>query len=165
MAMAGSGAVVVEVDDVSGADNVPGDERIADWVAQAVVAASEDNQRPREVSVRIVSADEIHTLNRDYRQRDKPTNVLSFPTGEIAGLPADESLMLGDIVVCAEVVAAEAREQGKGVQDHWAHMLVHGTLHLLGHDHMNAEEADRMESLEINVLSGFGVSNPYLSTN
>lgn len=165
MVTAASGAVVVDVDDVSGADNVPGDERMADWVNQAVVAASGDSQRPREVSIRIVSADEIHTLNRDYRQRDKPTNVLSFPAGEISGLPDDESLMLGDIVVCADVVAAEAKEQGKDIDDHWAHMLVHGTLHLLGHDHMNDVEAEQMESLEIHILSGFGVSNPYFSTN
>ncbi len=80
-------------------------------------------------------------------------------------MPDDAPLMLGDIVVCAEVVAAEAREQGKENEDHWAHMLVHGTLHLLGHDHMDDQEAARMESLEIQVLSGFGVNNPYLSTN
>jgi probable rRNA maturation factor len=80
-------------------------------------------------------------------------------------LPDDAARMLGDIVVCAEVVAAEAREQGKDIENHWAHMLVHGTLHLLGYDHMNDEEAARMESLEIQVLSGFGVNNPYLSTN
>ncbi len=165
MVTADSGAVVVDVDDVSGADNVPAYERIADWVSQAVAAAAGSEQCPREVSIRIVASDEIHTLNRDYRQRDKPTNVLSFPAGEIAGLPDDAPLMLGDIVVCAEVVAAEAREQGKENEDHWAHMLVHGTLHLLGHDHMDDQEAARMESLEIQVLSGFGVNNPYLSTN
>ena len=165
MVTASSGAVVVDIDDVSGADNVPSDERIAGWVGRAVAAAAGSEQRPREVSVRIVTGDEIHTLNRDYRQRDQPTNVLSFPAGEIAGLPDDAPLMLGDIVVCAEVVAAEAGEQGKSRDDHWAHMLVHGTLHLLGHDHMDDAEAARMESLEIEILSGFSVNNPYLPTN
>ena len=85
--------------------------------------------------MRIVDAAEIHALNSDYRGKDKPTNVLSFPAGDVAGLPADMPVPLGDVVICASVVREEAAAQGKALDDHWAHMLVHGTLHLLGYDH------------------------------
>jgi probable rRNA maturation factor len=113
------------------------------------------------VSVRVVDEDEMHTLNRNFRDQDKPTNVLSFPAGEIAGLPASEMPILGDIVVCAGVVTREAAEQGKAVADHWGHMIVHGTLHLLGHDHKSAAEAAAMEGLERDILAGLGITDPY----
>jgi len=86
---------------------------------------------------------------------------LSFPAGDIDGLPADVSRLLGDVVVCAPVVAAEAGEQGKTLPDHWAHMLVHGTLHLLGFDHENDVEAVEMEALEAQILASNGVTDPY----
>jgi len=119
--------------------------------------------RPCEIAVRIVDAEEIKTLNQLYRKQDKATNVLSFPGGEIDGLPDDAAQMLGDIVVCAPIITREASEQGKAPVDHWAHMLVHGTLHLLGFDHTNAAEAAEMEALETSILAAGNVTDPYLS--
>ena len=113
------------------------------------------------MSVRIVDAAEIHALNSDYRGKDKPTNVLSFPAGDVAGLPADMPVLLGDVVICASVVREEAAAQGKAITDHWAHMLVHGTLHLLGYDHETETEAVEMEALETRILSEHGVADPY----
>ncbi len=145
----------VEVQIVGDASGVPDADRLAHWVQAALTGAGGT------VTVRVVGTDEIRTLNRDYRDSDKPTNVLSFPAGKIQGLPAEESEPLGDIVICAEVVSAEASEQGKALEDHWAHMLVHGTLHLLGYDHMTDEEAHDMERLEVGILAAGGVGNPY----
>ena len=141
-------------DDVAG---VPDVGWLADWVNAALTGHA------GAVTVRIVGAAEMQALNRDYRDADKPTNVLSFPAGTIEGLPPEESGPLGDIVVCADVVMEEAREQGKAPEDHWAHLLVHGTLHLLGYDHMTEAEAEEMERLEIRLLEAGGVGNPYVS--
>lgn len=127
------------------------------------------------MTIRIVSASESRRLNRTWRGKDKPTNVLSFPAEEVgagartraAGRARIESAALavaaplGDLAICAAVVAREAREQGKPPAAHWAHMVIHGVLHLLGYDHENDREAERMESAEIRVLAQFGYSNPY----
>mgnify|MGYP001574642686 FL=1 len=154
--------VQVDVQNATDDDTAPATTEVEPWVARAVSLAGVDG--PAEVSVRIVEAGEMHALNREYRGKDKPTNVLSFPAGEVEGLPADVPRLLGDIVICAEVVRAEAAEQGKDVADHWAHMLVHGTLHLLGHDHETDAEAVEMEALEARILSNFGVPDPYGAT-
>ncbi len=140
-------------------DTTPEADTINTWVRRAVAATGAS--RDHEVSVRVVSKDEIRQLNRDYRDKDKPTNVLSFPAGPIEGLPDDEPVPLGDIVVCAAVVAEEAESQGKRPQDHWAHMLVHGTLHLMGFDHQEDSEAAEMEGKETEVLTGHGLPDPY----
>jgi probable rRNA maturation factor len=122
------------------------------------------------VTIRIVGAAESRRLNRTWRGKDKPTNVLSFPsdapTREQRGrarssLTSAHSLFLGDVAICAPVVAREAREQGKSLHSHWAHMVVHGVLHLLGYDHENDRDAHRMESTEIRILQQFGYSDPY----
>jgi probable rRNA maturation factor len=108
--------------------------------------------------LRIVAGPESHRLNLAYRGKDKPTNVLSFPAS------AEERRLegaLGDLVICAPVVAREAREQGKRPTAHWAHMLVHGTLHLLGFDHERPRAARAMESLEVEILRGLGFDDPY----
>ena len=151
--------VQVDIQNACDDDSVPEAPTIESWVGAAVAAAGTGVDT--EVSVRIVSAEEVHALNSDYRGKDKPTNVLSFPVGEVAGLPDDMPQPLGDIVVCAGVVRDEAREQGKAVADHWAHMLVHGTLHLLGFDHDTDSDAAAMEALETRILSDRGVANPY----
>ncbi len=115
-----------------------------------------------EVSVRIVDADEIRALNRQYRGKDKATNVLSFPAGgPVAGLPDGVPEMLGDVVVCASVVRDEAVSRDKAPGDHWAHLLVHGTLHLLGYDHDAEPQAAEMESLETRILAEHGLADPY----
>lgn len=111
-----------------------------------------------EVCVRIVGLAESRRLDRDYRGKDKPTNVLSFPAS-----PEERAVagILGDLVICAPVVAAEARTQGKAVAAHWAHMVVHGTLHLLGYDHAAPRQARAMERLEARILAGLGYPDPY----
>jgi len=123
------------------------------WVEAALVGHDD-----AQLTIRIVDEDEITELNRTYRDKDKPTNVLSFP---FEAPPGVELPLLGDIIICAKVVQAEAVEQGKTLQAHWAHMVIHGCLHLLGHDHIEAEEADLMEGLEIRLLADLGYANPY----
>jgi probable rRNA maturation factor len=140
-------------------ESIPHPDVIAAWVRRAVEGVTAAGNL--EVSIRVVAADEIRSLNRDYRGKDKATNVLSFPAGPMIGLPDEIPQLLGDIVVCAKVVADEAAAQGKAVQDHWAHMLVHGTLHLLGYDHEEDTDAREMESLEARILADQGVADPY----
>ena len=140
-------------------DEIPQTDVIEAWVVRALEAAGQPANA--EVSVRVVDSDEIRALNREYRGMDKPTNVLSFPAGPVKGLPDDVPVLLGDIVVCATVVTAEAHEQGKATADHWAHMLVHGTLHLLGYDHDTDSQAEEMEALEKRILAAQGLADPY----
>ena len=140
-------------------DDIPPPGTISAWVERALDGAARNGDV--EISVRVVDADEIRVLNRDYRDKNTPTNVLSFPTGPVAGLPEGEPEILGDVVVCAAVVSEEAAEQGKAPGDHWAHMLVHGTLHLLGYDHGTDVEAGEMEALETRILAEQGIADPY----
>ena len=114
------------------------------------------------ITVRIVDEDEGRELNRDYRGKDYATNVLSFPAELPDGLPEGVRLpLLGDLVICAPVVAREAREQRKPLAAHYAHLTVHGALHLLGWDHEDPREADCMEQLEREILAGLGLPDPY----
>jgi len=152
--------VLIDVQRACSDNNFPEADAINAWVTRAVTLAA-GRGGDVEVSVRIVDAEEIRALNRDYRGKDKSTNVLSFPSGEIDGLPVDEPRPLGDIVVCAEVVQHEAEEQGKELADHWAHMLVHGTLHLLGFDHQEDVQAAEMEGMETQLLTDSGLPDPY----
>ncbi len=120
-----------------------------------------------EISIRLTDDTEVHALNRDYRGKDKPTNVLSFPQyapEEIAGLATstDPEILLGDIVLARETCTHEATEKGIPLTDHAAHLLIHGTLHLLGHDHMEDVAAEAMEALEVKALASMGIANPYL---
>ena len=149
----------VDVQFASDHESVPAANEIATWVNRAIDAAGHPAER--EVSVRVVDATEMQQLNSEYRDQDKPTNVLSFPAGDLDGLPEEAESPLGDIVVCATVVADEAQQQGKTVGDHWAHMIVHGTLHLLGFDHENDSDAAEMECLEIQIMTNHGIANPY----
>ena len=155
---------VIDVEIVSDDGTVPSIDEITDWVRRALDAVPRPPQNA-ELAVRVVDADEMRSLNCEHRQKDVPTNVLSFPIGEIQGLPAAAGNFLGDIVVCAPVVRREAAEQGKSLNDHWAHMLVHGALHLLGYDHQVDSEAATMEALEQRVLAQHGVSNPYRASS
>lgn len=126
------------------------------WVAAALRQAQ--YTRPAELSLRLVGAREGRMLNRRYRGRDYATNVLSFP----AELPPGVDLpLLGDLALCAPVLAREAREQGKTLREHCAHLAVHGVLHLLGYDHMDPADAARMEALETATLAGLGIPDPY----
>ena len=151
--------VYVDVEFATEDDSAPGSDEIAVWVNRAVEASGRDAQV--EISVRVVDAREMQQLNSEYRDQDRPTNVLSFPAGGIDGLPADVPRPLGDIVVCAVVVNKEAEQQDKSVANHWAHMMIHGTLHLLGFDHESDSDAVAMEGLETRILSDYGIASPY----
>lgn len=139
----------------------PPDEEFRRWVnasLELTLPADEDADRETEVSIRIVDNEEMRELNQQYRQQDKTTNVLSFPSEfpEELNIP-----LLGDIVISAAVVESEAIEQNKSTEAHWAHMTVHGMLHLLGYDHIDDDEAQVMEALETRILESMGYPAPY----
>lgn len=139
-------------------DNLPDYAQFAAWINAAV-----DPMSDAELTLRIVDEQEMIELNTTYRHKASVTNVLSFPFA--ADIPMDVTL-LGDIVICAAVVEQEAREQAKPMTAHWAHLVIHGTLHLLGYDHLDDDEAQEMESREIKLLQQFGYANPYeVNTN
>lgn len=135
----------------------PDEDDIRRWI-EAVLAAEAETAKV-ELTVRIVDEAEMAELNARYRHKTGPTNILSFP---FEAPPGVELNLLGDLVIAAPVVQREAREQGKTETAHWAHMVVHGTLHLLGYDHLKPAEAEDMEAREINILHELGFSNPYL---
>lgn len=145
----------LDVQNASAVPDLPTPDRLRIW-AEAVL----NGRRERaELSIRLVDEPEGADLNGRFRGRRGPTNVLSFPFEPMPGL--EDCDLLGDLVICAPVVAREAREQGKTPQSHWAHMLVHGLLHLLGYDHADAVEAEEMEGLETRILEGLGFPAPY----
>lgn len=130
-------------------EGLPTEEQIVQWATGAV--QPEGNEV--EMTVRIVDEAESHELNLTYRGKDRPTNVLSFPFE----CPDEVELpLLGDLVICRQVVEREAAEQEKPLMAHWAHMVVHGSLHLLGYDHIEDDEAEEMESLETQIMQGLG---------
>ncbi len=149
----------VDVQVATDAAGIPETGNIREWVEHTIRAAGPGGDF--DVSIRIVDAGEMQALNRDYRDQDKPTNVLAFPAGDTGFAPPGERPLLGDIAVCAGIVADEAGEQGKALGDHWGHMLVHGTLHLLGYDHQTDHEAEAMEAIERDILESLGIADPY----
>ena len=146
--------ITVTVQYAISAEGLPGEQDINTWASLAL----QDRQGPSELVVRIVDEAEITALNQRYRGKDGATNVLSFPYEPIPGV---ETGLLGDVVICAPVVAREAVAQGKALEAHWAHMVIHGVLHLLGYDHGNDSEAREMEQLEKWQLASLGYLNPY----
>ena len=141
---------------------LPADTVIQGWVEAAVRGAGANSDACYELTVRIVDEQEIVQLNSAYRHKQGPTNVLSFPFEVPPGMPdAAGGTELGDLVICAQVVEREAREQHKSSEAHWAHMVVHGTLHLLGFDHINEQQAQEMEGREKNILAAMGFDDPY----
>ena len=138
-------------------------------IAQSAFPDLARSVRPVEISVRLTGDDEVRALNAHWRGKDKPTNVLSFPLAERYELgQADEEgpeLMLGDIIVARGVCEREAAENQVAVEDHAAHLLVHGTLHLLGYDHRDEKEAADMESREVRALERLGIADPYEVTH
>jgi len=147
------------------AARLPDAESIAERAAVAALSAVPEATRPTApVELSLVLADDatVQVLNRDYRGKDRPTNVLSFPAAD-EGTPAipGEPVALGDVVLALETVLAEAAAHGKPPADHLAHLTVHGVLHLLGHDHQTEVEAAEMEALEVRVLAGLGIPDPY----
>ena len=142
-------------------------EALAERASEAAAQVAPELANPRlSASLLFTSDDEIHTLNREWRQRDKPTNVLSFPMlerGELLALAGDgPPVLLGDIALAHETCAREAAEKGVPLADHAAHLIIHGLLHLAGHDHeTSAEDAEAMEALEVKALAILGVADPY----
>jgi len=134
--------------------DVPSQQQFQQWVDLALQQVTEDC----ELSIRLVDEAESAELNGTYRGKDYPTNVLSFPFEAPVEI---EPILLGDLVVCVPIVHKEAIEQNKPVEHHWAHMVVHGCLHLLGYDHIDDDEAQEMESLETTLLKSLAISDPY----
>jgi probable rRNA maturation factor len=134
--------------------NLPSQEDFQSWVEAALT----QYEKPFELTVRLVTNEESRQLNYQYRGKDKPTNVLSFPFEVPEGIELD---LLGDLIICVPVVEQEALEQKKALIAHWAHMVVHGCLHLLGYDHIEDDEADEMEALETKIITALGFPAPY----
>lgn len=138
-------------------DGIPNDKHLNQWGSIAY-----QGDTPAEAALVIVDEASMQTFNRDFRQMDKPTNVLSFP----ANLPEiDGTTQLGDIIVCAAIVNNEAQQQHKSLHAHWAHMMIHGILHLQNYDHINDDDAQQMETLEIALLNKLNFPNPYISNS
>ena len=146
--------ITVDVQNASVHTDLPGTDEILKWVCAALARRRER----AELTVRIVDEPEGRELNEHWRHKNGATNVLSFPA-ETPGALLPE--LLGDIVICAPIVATEAAQQHKPLSAHWAHMIVHGTLHLLGYDHIKEADAEAMERLEISILKTLGYPNPY----
>lgn len=153
--------LAVDVDVVCDAAALPSSDEFAQWVSRTLSHIGETGSR--EVSLRIVDEAEIRHLNATYRAKDRATNVLAFPVADEAlpEWPDDVPRPLGDLVLCAAVVVREAAEQHKPAAAHWAHLTVHGTLHLLGYDHVTENMAREMEGLEVDILASGGVADPY----
>lgn len=136
--------------------DLPTEEQLNQWAVAALLTRTEYDEP--ELTIRIVDEEESQELNHEYRGKAKPTNVLSFPFEAPAHVPIP---LLGDLIVCKQVVEREAIEQDKTLTAHWAHMIVHGCLHLLGYDHIENEEAEEMESIERSVMAELGFEDPY----
>ncbi|WP_426360043.1 rRNA maturation RNase YbeY [Pseudocolwellia sp. HL-MZ19] len=147
-------AVFLDVQIACEEKNLPSTEQLQLWAETALSTLENDP----ELTIRLVESQESQELNHQYRQKEKPTNVLSFPFEVPEGIDLN---LLGDLVICSDVVNQEAKEQNKQNLDHWAHLVIHGCLHLLGYDHIEEDEAVEMESLEIKLLSTLGIDNPY----
>lgn len=141
---------------VEDTNNLPEQAQFETWV-KAILIEFQDSA---ELTVRIVEASESQMLNRTYRGKDKPTNVLSFPSDSHDSL---DVRLLGDLIICKQVVEKEVQDQNKSLESHWAHMIIHGCLHLLGYDHEEEDEAVEMESIETEVMQKLGFDDPYLN--
>jgi len=148
--------LILEVQYAISKGDLPAQTDLQHWAAAAIG----NIKGQAELVIRIVDEAESATLNQQYRSKPGATNVLSFP---FQAPPPIESNLLGDLVICAPVVSKQAAEQHKTERAHWAHMVVHGTLHLLGYDHMQPAEAAEMEHMEIEILAQLGFSDPYRS--
>lgn len=135
---------------------LPEEAQFQTWLNAAISPFQEE----AEVTVRLVDEAESNELNLTYRGKDKPTNVLSFP---FEAPPGIELPLLGDLVICRQVVEQEAKEQEKPLDAHWAHMVIHGSLHLLGYDHIEDDEAEEMEALETEIMLALGYADPYIA--
>jgi len=146
---------LIEIQAILSSTAQPCQEKIQRWVDAALA----DLNRDTEIVVRIVDEQESATLNKQYRHKIGPTNILSFPVEIPEGV---ELNLLGDLVICAPLLEIEALEQNKPLMNHWAHIIIHGVLHLLGYDHIDNDEAEIMENKEIKILTTLNIENPYI---
>jgi len=162
MKEAPSAPVYLELQQAIVSASIPEKKVIECWVKTALEEVSQNQKlqplQPQELTIRIVDKDEMQSLNNTYRHQDKTTNVLSFP---FEAPPPIQSPLLGDIVICHDVLLEEAAQQEKALSEHWAHIVIHGVLHLKGYDHINDAEAEIMENLEIKILGRLEIANPY----
>lgn len=150
--------VEFEVQRDSSSSSIPDDKQFQLWAEAALANIGGSFS----LGIRVVDKQEAQRFNRDYRNKDYATNVLSFPAELPEGLPEDiRQSQLGDLLICAPVVTREALEQQRPEADHWAHLMIHGVLHLLGYDHEESGEAEAMESMEIKILAKLGIADPY----
>jgi len=152
--------IIVDMQIASGHKELPSQEQLTLWAQTALKGLKDE----AELSIRLVDESESQQLNLEYRGKDKPTNVLSFPFEIPEALQGLDEVghLIGDLIICTQVVENEAKQQNKPLMHHWAHMVVHGCLHLLGYDHITDEEAQVMENLERDILSKLDISDPYL---
>lgn len=152
---------MIDLQVATSSSHLPQESDFQNWVKAALNTQDSDSGndgKDYEISLRLVDISEITDLNSRYRNKDKATNVLSFP----ADIPEELDIpLLGDIVICSQVVEKEADEQNKPLESHWAHMTIHGTLHLLGYDHLSDDEAEEMEALETRIMLELGYPSPY----
>lgn len=148
----------INLQNVSSEKQIPNIQVLTDWALLTLKPHLEQG----ELTIRIVDAAESQMLNQQYRKKDKPTNVLAFPFASFPDIEISDPI-IGDVVICAEIVNQEAKQQGKSHTEHWAHIVIHGVLHLLGYDHIISADAERMEALEIDLLQQLGYANPYES--
>jgi probable rRNA maturation factor len=149
---------LVEIQTTLSSNALPSPEKIQQWVDTTLADFNQDT----EIVVRIVDEQESSMLNKQYRHKIGPTNILSFPIEVPEGIDLN---LLGDLVICAPLLEKEALEQNKPLMSHWAHIIVHGILHLLGYDHIDDDEAEIMENKEIKILSTLNIENPYIEDN
>ena len=146
---------LIEIQTIYHSLGQPDQHQIQGWVDTALEGLNEET----EIVIRIVDELESASLNKQYRQKTGPTNILSFPVD----VPDEIELsLLGDLVICAPVLEKEAKEQNKVLHEHWAHIIIHGVLHLLGYDHINDDDAEIMEAKEISILTKLNIKNPYI---
>jgi probable rRNA maturation factor len=138
-------------------DPIPvNDQSLQTWAELALL----EHMDSAELTLRLVDSTEITELNHSYRQQNKPTNVLAFPSELPDNIELDYPL-LGDVIICPQVLQQESQELGKSLEEHWAHIVIHGVLHLLGYDHIKDSDAEIMQALEVKLLSKLGFANPY----
>ena len=153
-------SIDIDVEDAAWS-RVPDLEALARRAVEAALASAGVDGSGHDIALLFTDDDSIAAINAEWRGKAGPTNVLSFPAPGDLPVPAGENRPLGDIVLASGVVAREALEQGKALPDHVSHLIVHGVLHLIGHDHDDEDEAERMERLETTILKGLGISDPY----
>ncbi len=147
----------VEIQLASKSKFIPDQQQFQNWV-DAVLT---DESQHSEIVIRVIDEDEMIEFNQQYRHKSGPTNILSFP---FEAPDSVESDLLGDLLVCAPVIETESKQQKKTLENHWAHIIVHGVLHLIGYDHINDMDAEEMEALEVMILKTITINNPYEET-